>query len=141
MNKTATTALFLARISLGWLFFYAGITKILDPNWSAQGFLGSAKTFPDLYAWFASPANINWVNFLNEWGLTLIGVALILGVFTKWASIAGILMMLLYYFPGLDFPYIDHGFIVDQHIIYIFLFALIASTKQTFALDNRLFKR
>ena len=50
-------------------------------------------------------------------------------------------MMLLYYFPGLDFPYIDHGFIVDQHIIYIFLFALIASTKQTFALDNRLFKR
>lgn len=141
MSRSAQISLLLLRISLGIIFFYAGITKVLDPNWSAQGFLKSAKTFPALYAWFASPANIGWVNFLNEWGLTLIGVALILGIFTKWASIAGILMMALYYFPGLDFPRVDHGYIVDEHIVYIFAFALIASTRQIFTLDNRLFKK
>ena len=104
---------------MGWLFFYAGITKILNPEWSAAGYLGSAKTFPELFSWFATPANIGWVNFVNEWGLTLIGVALILGIFVRWASLGGIVLMALYYFPVLDFPKIgDHSFIVDEHVIY-----------------------
>src|SRR3989338_4979846 len=32
-------SLFLLRIAMGWLMFYAGITKILDPNWSAAEYL------------------------------------------------------------------------------------------------------
>lgn len=121
MSKAAKQSLFLLRIALGWLFFYAGITKILNPDWTAAGFLGNAQTFPDLYGWVANAQNIGWVNFLNEWGLTLIGAGLIFGTLTRLASYFGILIMLLYYFPGADFPYVEHGFIVDDHIIYIFV--------------------
>ena len=102
--KAAKQSLFLLRITLGWLFFYAGITKILNPEWSSAGFLGTAQTFGNFYDWLASAQNIGWVNFLNEWGLTLIGAGLIFGTLTRLASYFGILMMVVYYFPGIDFP-------------------------------------
>lgn len=119
---------------MGALFFYAGIIKVLNPDWSAAGYLNSAKTFPGLYNWFASPSNIGWVNFLNEWGFVAIGLALILGVLTKWTSLAGIFFMVLYYFPILKFPYAgEHSFLVDEHIIYITaFFILFASNAGTF---------
>jgi thiosulfate dehydrogenase (quinone) large subunit len=127
MHKGAKISIFILRFLTGWFFLYAGISKILNPNWSAAGFLESAKTFPEIYTWFLQPANITWVNLLNEWGLALIGIALIFGMFTRLASIAGILLMILYYFPGLDFPYAgSQAFIVDSHILYIAsLFVLI----------------
>jgi len=129
MDQSKNSILWL-RLAIGWLFFYAGITKVLDPNWSSEGFIKGAKTFSNFYSWLALSNNINWVNFLNEWGLTLIGVTLILGVAIRWASYAGILLMILYYLPGLQFPYVDHGFLVDQHIIYILIFHLIIKNKE-----------
>lgn len=117
--------IFLLRISLGWIFFYSGLTKILDKTWSAKGFLLSAKTFPGLYEWFASEQNILWVDFLNRWGQLLIGVALLLGIFVGVAGFAGAAMMALYYFPGLEFPYVEHGFLVDEHVIYFLAFFLL----------------
>lgn len=100
---------------MGWLMFYAGITKVLDPNWSAAGYLKGAKTFSSLYQLFLLPV----VNFFNEWGLTLLGISLILGVFVRVSSVLGAILMLLYYFPVLEFPYISqHSFLVDEHIIY-----------------------
>jgi len=125
MNKSAKVSLFLLRLSMGWLFFYAGITKVLNPEWTAEGYLKSAKILPQLFNWFALPENIGWVNFVNEWGLTLIGALLILGLFVRWASLGGIVLMVLYYLPILDFPYPNtHSYIVDEHIIYFFVFFL-----------------
>lgn len=128
MSKNQKVSLFLLRLSLGWLFFYAGITKVLDPNWTAAGYLKAAQTATGLYQWFASPQNIGWVNFLNEWGLTLVGAALILGVFVRLAALSGILLMILYYLPILNFPYVGKGttsFLVDQHIIFILALLLL----------------
>ena len=76
----------------------------MNPNWSAAGYLNNAKTFPGLYQWFASAGNIGWINFVNEWGLTLVGAALIFGLLVRWASIGGIFLMILYYLPILQFP-------------------------------------
>jgi thiosulfate dehydrogenase [quinone] large subunit len=119
MNTKQKVTLFALRITLGWLFFWAGITKVLNPDFSASGYLEGAKTFSGFYHWLASPAMLPFTNFINEWGLTLLGLALILGVFTKWASRLGALLMILYYLPILDFPYPNtHSFIVDEHIIY-----------------------
>lgn len=119
MNTKQKVTLFALRITLGWLFFWAGITKVLNPDFSAAGYLEGAKTFSGFYHWLASPAMLPFTNFINEWGLTLLGLALILGVFTKWASRLGALLMILYYLPILDFPYPNtHSFIVDEHIIY-----------------------
>ena len=107
------------RLAIGCIFFYSGITKIFDSQWSALGYLQNANTFSGFYNWLASPFNIGWVNFLNEWGLTLIGLSLILGLWVRTASYFGILIMLLYYFPVLNFPFVgDHSFLIDEHIIY-----------------------
>ncbi|OGZ12191.1 MAG: hypothetical protein A3D67_00780 [Candidatus Lloydbacteria bacterium RIFCSPHIGHO2_02_FULL_51_22] len=141
----AIAALLALRFSLGWIFFYSGITKILDPEWTAAGYLASAKTFPALFDWFALPLNIGWVNFANEWGLTLIGLALIVGFGVRAVSFAGALLMALYYLPILDAPYPDaHSFLIDSHIIYIlvlFFFAF-SHAGEVYGLDGRnLFKK
>jgi len=114
---------------LGVLFLYAGMKQVLNPNWSAAGYLNSAKTFPELYHWLASAVNIDWINFVNEWGLTLLGVALILGLFVRWASLGGIFLMGLYYFVILQFPYVGaNSFLVDEHIIFISVFLVLITS-------------
>ena len=115
-------SLFLLRISMGWLFLYAGITKVIDPNWSAAGYLKGAETFTSLYGWLSQPDIIPVINLVNEWGLTLLGLSLIFGLFVRLSSVLGAILMLLYYFPILSFPYAGtHSFLVDEHIIYALL--------------------
>lgn len=144
MNKLQKISIFLLRVALGLLFFYAGITKVLDPKWSAAGYLESAKTLPGLFHWFANAQNIGWINFVNEWGLTFVGLSLILGVFVRWASFGGMLLMALYYLPILQFPYIaPHSFLVDEHIIYLLIFVLLYTFQagRAWGLDGLLKKR
>lgn len=121
---------FLLRVALGILFFYAGITKLMNPNWSAAGYLKGAKTFPEFYQFLTSPDVIPVINFINEWSLTLLGVSLLLGIFVRLSSWFGALLMLLYYLPILKFPFIGtHSFLVDEHIIYIFSLLLLGSLR------------
>jgi thiosulfate dehydrogenase [quinone] large subunit len=69
------------------------------------------------------------VSFVNKWGLTLLGISLILGIGVRLSSILGAVLMLLYYFP-LGFPYPDaHSFIVDDHIIYALVLIMFAVFK------------
>lgn len=118
-SRVQQCALFALRISLGWLFFYAGITKLINPAWSAAGYLNNAQTFHGFFAMLAQPQMLPYVNFLNAWGLTLIGVALLLGIAVRFSSILGMVIMFLYYLPILKFPYPNaHSFIVDEHVIY-----------------------
>lgn len=119
MSKSQKITLAFLRITMGWVFFYAGITKLLASDWSAAFYIKDAQTFAGFYGWLASPGVLPIVNFLNEWGLTLLGVALILGVFARLSSLLGVALMLLYYFPILKFPYPNpHAYIIDEHIIY-----------------------
>ena len=112
---------------MGWLMFYAGITKVLNPEWTAAGYGMSAKTFSGFYQWVISSANISWIDFVNQWGLTLLGISLILGIGVRFSSTLGAVLMLFYYFPILEFPYAgEHSYIVDDHIIYALVLALFA---------------
>ena len=125
-DMTQKITLFLVRISLGWFMFYAGITKVLDSTWSAEGYLKGAKLLPGFYMWLTSPGIMPVVNFVNEWGMTLLGVSLILGIFLKYSAPLGALLMLLYYIPlGIIHPD-AHSLIVDEHIIYSFLMLYMA---------------
>ncbi len=127
MTQYQKIILTLLRLSLGWMFFYSGITKILDPNWSAAGLLNAASTFPGFYHWLASPAMLQITNCINEWGQLLLGISLILGVFIRLSTVLGALLMLLYYLAILRFPYPNsHSFIVDEHIIYALALLLVA---------------
>jgi thiosulfate dehydrogenase [quinone] large subunit len=128
MEQSQKVILVLSRLGFGWLFLYAGATKVLNPSWSAAGYLKSAHTFPGFYEWLASPAILPLTNLINEWGQVLIGLALIIGIGVPVAACAGALMMLLYYFPILQFPYPNaHSFLVDEHIIYILGLLLLAA--------------
>ena len=130
MNLFQKAALVSLRVSLGWLMFYAGFTKILDPEWSAAGFLNGAQTFPEFYAWFAQPQMLPYTDLLNEWGLTIVGAMLILGIGVRLASVLGVAFMALYYFPTLQVPYAgEHGFIVDDHLVYALAFLVLAALR------------
>lgn len=120
MTKFQKISLFLLRVSMGWLFLYAGLEKLMNPGWSAAGYLASAKNFPGFYVWLASSGMIGVVNILAEWGLTILGIALILGIGVRLASWLGALLMLLFYMV-LPFPYPDaNSLLVDEHIILLF---------------------
>lgn len=140
MTKAQKISLFLLRISMGWLFFYAGVTKILNPEWSAAGYLKGAKSFVWFYQWLLSPSILPAVDFLNEWGLTLLGISLILGIAVRLSSLLGTLLMLLYYFVILDFPYPNpHSFLIEEHIIYTLVLPVLATFRagRTWGLEER----
>jgi thiosulfate dehydrogenase [quinone] large subunit len=129
MEKNIKLSFLFLRLVLGWIYFYAGITKVLNPSWSAKGYLMSAKNFVSFYSWFSNPQILPIVNFLNAWGLTLLGLSLILGIFVRLGSFLGIILMLLYYFV-LPFPKPNpNSFIVDDHIIYVFILILFIAVK------------
>lgn len=122
--------LFLLRVATGWVFLYAGVSKLMDPDWTAAGYLKSAKLVPELYQWLGSNDVIGIVNFLNQWGVVAIGAALILGIGMRLATITGILVMVLYYLPVLQFPYaLPHSYLVDDHIIYILVLLVLYSAR------------
>src|SRR3972149_2745546 len=123
-------SLFLLRVATGWFFFYAGITKVLNPNWSAAGYMKGAKTCVWFYQWLLQPNILPVINFVNEWGLTLLGISLILGIFVRLSSVLGAILMLLYYFPVLQFPYPNpNSYVVDEHIVYALVLVFFASLR------------
>ena len=107
-------AVLLLRLVMGFLFFFAGWSKLTTDGWSAAGFLQHA-TGP-FASWFQSLAGNGFVDGLNMWGLTLIGVALLLGLLVRTASFFGIVLMILYYLA--DFVgNTAHGY-MDEHMVY-----------------------
>ena len=131
--------LFMLRVIVGWMFFYAGITKVLNPQWSAEGYLKGAKAFTWFFQMLLDPSVLPIINFMNKWGLTLLGISLILGLFVRFSSLLGVLLMALYYL-ALGFPYPNpHSYIVDEHIIYISILLFFATIKagRVFGLDSK----
>ncbi len=136
-NKTGLLLLTLLRIVIGWHFMYEGLVKVFSPEWSARPYLeGSRWIFGDFFRWLAAgDASLRAINFVNEWGLTLIGLALILGIFTRLASWAGIAMLTLYYvayppFGGFSYGAAAEGsyLLVNKNLIEIVCLLVLAFT-------------
>jgi len=87
------------RILVGWHLLYEGLAKLFNPNWSAAPLLlESTWIFSDFFKSLAlNPNLMSIVNFLNTWGLILIGLGLFLGLFTRISAISGALLLILYY--------------------------------------------
>jgi thiosulfate dehydrogenase [quinone] large subunit len=87
------------RFLLGWHLLYEGLYKLIHPEWSALAFLASTQGFlSGIATWIvSSPGILNTVDVLNTWGLIAIGLGLVLGLFTRGASLAGCALLLLYY--------------------------------------------
>ena len=93
-------ALALLRILIGWHFLYEGVVKLMKPDWSSSSFLLQARgPLAGFFHWISnSPEALRYADLMNIWGLILIGLGLMLGCFTRVASGAGLLLILLYYF-------------------------------------------
>lgn len=135
LTSLQLTLLSLLRIAIGWHFLYEGIVKLTTPNWSSAAFLSESKwIFSGLFNWItANPSILKMVDFLNIWGLILIGLGLFLGVFTRVAIIAGISLLTLYYiaippFIGLHYGMPTEGsyLVVDKTLIELFTLIVLA---------------
>jgi thiosulfate dehydrogenase [quinone] large subunit len=111
--------IFILRIMMGWTFLYAGVWQIWQ-NYDTAGFLNSVVTFHNVYAVFATPAMLPITDFLVKWGHLLIGLSLVSGLFVRASGPFAILLMIVYYFAHMEFPYVEghYNFIVDYHLVY-----------------------
>ncbi len=109
------------RIFIGWLFLYEGLCKLTDPYWTAAGYLLEAKwLFAEYFHSFAYDATaLAIIDLLNIWGLILIGVALIAGVFSRFACYSGMVLMLLYYITNPPLVGLEHPMPTEGHYLVI----------------------
>jgi thiosulfate dehydrogenase (quinone) large subunit len=126
--------LVIVRVLIGWHFLYEGIVKIINPTWSSLGYLMDSK---GLFASFfhsiaANPGMVNVADFLNMWGLTAIGLGLILGCFTQIATIGGIVLLAFYCLShpsGINTVYVlpsEGSYLwVNKNLIELFTLALL----------------
>jgi thiosulfate dehydrogenase [quinone] large subunit len=144
------TVLVTLRILIGWHFLYEGLAKLTNPYWSSAGYLSQAQwvfdgTFLNIAA---SPSALAVVDFLNIWGLILVGLGLMLGCLTRYAAIAGVVLLALYYIaapPFVNFAYSmpSEGSYLVVNKVLIELVALLAvmafPTSKVFGLDRFIF--
>jgi uncharacterized membrane protein YphA (DoxX/SURF4 family) len=123
-------------VVIGWHLLYEGIIKIVNPGWSAAGYLQNSKGF--LSGFFQSlaesPELLPWIDFLNIAGLTIIGFLIFTGIFARRAAIAGALLVGLYYlaqppWAATDVGYASEGhyLIVDKNLVEIIALIVIAN--------------
>jgi uncharacterized membrane protein YphA (DoxX/SURF4 family) len=133
------------RVAIGWHFLYEGLSKILQGNWTASSYLLNTSGFLSgfYHALASSPSILRITDILNMYGLLLIGLALFIGLFNRFASMAGALLLTMYYFayPPFGNPLMNasdgHLFIVDKLFIETaaLLFLLFYSEKG-FSIDS-----
>lgn len=116
-----TFILIALRIVIGWYFLYEGIIKITNADWTSLGYLMDSKGFmAGFYTRMAINENVVAViDFLNKWGLTFIGLGLILGLFTQLALFFGMLLLTFYF---LSHPPLAHvTYIMPQEGSYLWV--------------------
>ena len=125
-SSSQLSLLVILRIAIGWHFLYEGLTKVFNPGWSSVGYLlDSQGLFSGMFhAMAANPNVVAVVDFLNVWGLTAIGLGLILGLLTQVATVAGIVLLAFYYlshpaFIGANYAIPGEGnyFLVNKTLI------------------------
>jgi uncharacterized membrane protein YphA (DoxX/SURF4 family) len=145
-NNTLTSpqqwGLIILRVIIGWHFLYEGITKLMEKGWSAESYLANTRGLLSgiFHAMASNPGVMETVNFLNVWGLILIGLGLFTGFLARSAVYAGILLLSFYYiayppFQGLNFgaPQEGHYLLIDK--TFIELVALIVLVLFPFTLN------
>lgn len=134
MNKEKIVLIAL-RVVMGFIFLWAFLDKVFGLGFATtsakawihggsptSGFLsfGVKGPFAEIFHNLAGVAAVDWL-FMA--GLLFIGLTLIFNRYVKWGSVAGIIMLGLMYL-ALLWP--ENNPIIDEHIVYILVLALIA---------------
>ncbi len=152
LTKMQVTFLVILRILIGWHFLFEGLTKLFNPGWTSMGYLMDSGGFmAGVFQWMATNDTIlQAVDFMNAWGLTLVGAGLILGIFTRLAAIGGIILLLLYYLShppliGVEYILPSDGsyWLVNKTLIELFMLAvlIVFRTGQYYGIDKLIFKK
>lgn len=99
------------RVYLGYTWLTAGWGKLTGDGFNASGYLKGAigkatGEHPAVQGWWASflenvaLPNSELFTFLVMWGEILVGIALILGIFTTFATLMGLTMNFAFLFSG-----------------------------------------
>ena len=134
MKRTGTLPMFLLRAAIGWHFLFEGLVKLFTPGWSAAGYLAGSQGFLSglFRAMAANETLLQVIDIANVWGLILIGAGLLLGVFIRLSAIAGILLLLLYYFayppfgPSAGLSAEGHYWIINRNLLEAMMLVLVA---------------
>ena len=136
-EKITKWLLTILRIVIGWHFLYEGLSKLGNPNWSSALYLMESKwLFSGFFHWlFGNNTTLQVVDFLNIWGLIIIGLCLFVGLFTRLASIAGSFLLLLYYVANPPFVYstipsTSHFYILNYNLIEAIVLIVLASFRK-----------
>lgn len=151
-SKLQRYALFILRVLIGWYFLYEGLAKVFTPNWSAYGYLMDSKgIFSSFFMWLAeNPSLLETVNFINIWGLTIVGLLLVLGLFTNIGYIGAMIFLLLFYLshpPLLFAEYIlpaEGSYLwVDKNLIILVTVAVLMlfPASKAISVDSLLFRK
>ncbi len=115
------TGLLLIRIAVAIIFIFAGVTKLMNIS-MVVGFFGA----------MGLPAFVAWLVAIVE---TLGGIAILLGVWTRFFGVALAIIMVCAFFIA----HLPQGFIASQQVIVLFLInlALVAAGPGKYALKKR----
>ena len=111
----------LVRIVIGWHFLYEGIAKIVASGWSSAPYLAGSKWIlaPLFTAMAGNQSVVSVVDFINIWGMILVGLGLITGLFTRWASLAGAIMLFFYFVAYPPIPGYMFGVPVEGSYLWV----------------------
>lgn len=120
-TKGQLSILVLLRVLIGWHFLYEGIVKVLNPNWSSLGYLMDSQGFLSgfFHSLASNPNILQVVDYLNMYGLLAIGLGLILGCFTQIATIAGMVLLALYYLSHIPFVGASYALPTDGSYLWV----------------------
>ncbi|WP_249869419.1 DoxX family protein [Oceanobacillus saliphilus] len=110
-NKVAAGIWTILRVYIGYAWFMGGLGKITGGQFDASGFIqgaiaNSTGEGATVQAWWgsflevAALPNAGLFTFMVMWGELLVGIALILGIFTNFAALMGITMNFAFLFSG-----------------------------------------
>ncbi|MFC4558204.1 DoxX family protein [Virgibacillus kekensis] len=110
-NKAVAGVLALLRIYIGYQWVTGGFGKITGGGFDASGFIqgaiaSSTGDHPAVQGWWATfletvaLPNAELFSIMVMWGELLVGIALILGIFTNFAALMGITMNFAFLFSG-----------------------------------------
>jgi thiosulfate dehydrogenase [quinone] large subunit len=135
----------LLRVYTGVFFLYYGFGKVRNPEFDnglagfVSGRLENSASFMQPFLESVVLPNNGVFAFLVAWGELAIGLALILGLATRWASVAGALMV------GAFWATKGQGFLDAQNhdVIWFMIFIVLAAVHagRAHSLDERLADR
>jgi thiosulfate dehydrogenase [quinone] large subunit len=112
LSRLQQVGLIVLRTLVGWHFLYEGYTKAIAPawsnagvplpHWSAAGYLKAATgPLANFFHTLAGAAWLDKTDMLVVAGLVLVGLSLMLGLFTQTGCVGALLLLALFYVSAL----------------------------------------